>query len=36
MNFGGEKEVTFIRSNKVNKKEEKKVEDIKQNLVERK
>ncbi len=34
--FEREKEVTFIRSNKTHKKEEKKVEDIKQNLVERK
>ena len=35
-NFGREQEVTFTRSNKVNKKEEKNIEDIKQNLVDRK
>jgi len=31
-----ENELTFTRSNKVNKKEEKKIEDIKQNLIEKK
>jgi len=35
-NFREEKEVTFTRSNKVNTKEEKNIEDIKQNLVEKK
>lgn len=34
--FADDKEVTFTRSNKVNKKLEKNVEDIKQNLVEKK
>ncbi|MFK7780382.1 MAG: translation initiation factor IF-2, partial [Candidatus Gracilibacteria bacterium] len=34
--FHTKKDITFVRSNKVNKKEEKNVEDIKQNLVERK
>lgn len=33
--FSEKQDITFIRSNKVNKKEEKNVEDIKQNLVER-
>lgn len=31
-----EKDITFIRSNKVNKKSEKNIDDIKQNLVEKK
>ena len=35
-NYIDDKEVTFLRSNKTHKKEEKKVEDIVQNLVERK
>ena len=35
-NFIEDKDVTFIRSNKVNKKLEKNVDDIKQNLVEKK
>lgn len=34
--FNEEKELVFTRSNKINTKKEKKVEDIKQNLVERK
>ena len=34
--FDDDRELVFTRSNKVNKKEEKKIEDIKQNLVDRK
>ena len=34
--YGAESDGAFTRSNKVNKKEEKKIEDIKQNLIEKK
>ncbi len=35
LRFDDNKEITFIRSNKVNKKLEKNIEDIKQNLIEK-
>ncbi len=35
LKFTDEKEITFIRSNKVNKKQEKNIGDIKQNLIEK-
>lgn len=36
LKFDEDKDLTFIRSNKVNKKQEKSIEDFKQNLIEKK